>query len=192
MKRIFIHYCLLLVLICFPAAFVFAADNYTLYPMHTAVLWHINHFGFSNPSGKWMASDNLVLDEAKPNNSKVDAVIQVGDIVTGIPELDKHLRGPLFFDVKQFPTAKFVSDKVEKTSKKSAMVYGTLTLHGVSKPVKLLVMLNKIGKNPVSDKMSVGFTAVTKIKRSDFGIVTYLPGLSDEVIINIEAEANKQ
>ncbi len=193
MKRIFFHYWLLLVLVCFPVAVVFAAgENYTLDPMHTAVVWHINHFGFSNPSGKWMASGNLVLDAAQPNNSKVDAVIQLNDIVTGIPELDNHLRGPLFFDVKKFPTAKFVSDKVEKTGKVTALVYGTLTLHGISKPVKLLVMLNKIGKNPVSDKDSVGFTAVTKIKRSDFGIVAYLPGLSDEVTINIDAEAYKQ
>jgi len=190
MKRIIIN-CLMLIFLYFPATFTFAADTYTLDPMHTAVLWRINHFGFSNPSGKWMATGTLVLDEANPNNSKVNAVIQTDAIVTAIPELDKHLKGPLFFDVIKFPIAKFVSDKVEKTGKNKAFVYGTLTLHGVSKPVKLLVTLNKIGKNPVSDKMSVGFTATTKIKRSDFGITTYLPGLSDEVVISIEAEAYK-
>lgn len=113
MKKIFSP-CVLLLSTLFCANPVFSADNYTLDPMHTAVLWHINHFGFSNPSGKWMASGTLVLDEAAPKNSKVNATIQTANIITGIPELDKHLSGPLFFDVKQFPTATFVSTKIEK------------------------------------------------------------------------------
>lgn len=190
MKKVLIQ-CVILIFMCFSATTLFAIDTYTLDPMHTAVVWHINHFGFSNPSGKWMASGTLLFDEANPKNSKVNAVIQTADIVTAIPELDKHLKGPLFFDVKQFPTATFVSNKVDKIGKKTAMVEGILTLHGVAKSVKLLVTLNKIGKNPVSDKVSVGFSAATKIKRSDFGMTTYLPGLSDEVIISIDAEAYK-
>lgn len=31
---------------------VSAAETYKLDPNHSYVLWHINHFGFSNPSGK--------------------------------------------------------------------------------------------------------------------------------------------
>ncbi len=191
MKRLFVNY-ILFIFLCLSVNTVFAADSYILDPMHTAVLWHVNHFGFSNPSGKWMASGNVLLDEANPKNSKVNAVIMTGDIVTGIPELDKHLRGELFFDVKKFPTATFVSDKVDIVNKKTAKVHGILTLHGVSKPVILLVTLNKMGKNPISDKMSAGFSASTKIKRSDFGINTFIPGVGDEVILNIEAEAYKK
>ena len=182
---------ILFMLLLFPSTFVFSADEYTLDPMHTYVLWHINHFGFSNPSGKWLAQGKLVLDEAKPQNSKVNATIQIASLVTGIAELDKHLMGPLFFDATQFPTATFVSDKVNLTGKKTAKVHGMLTVHGVSKPVSLDVTLNKIGENPISNKMSVGFSAVTTIKRSDYGITTLLPGLSDEVKLNIEAEAYK-
>lgn len=43
--------------------------------------------------------------------------------------------------------------------------------------------------NPISNKMSVGFTATTSIKRSDFGINAFLPALSDTVNIKIGAEA---
>jgi polyisoprenoid-binding protein YceI len=170
---------------------VFADEAFTFDPLHTYVLWHINHFGFSNPSGKWFAEGTLNLDEAKPQNSKVNVVIHIDSMVTGIPELDKHLKGPLFFDAAKFPTATFVSSKINVTGKKTAKVQGTLTVHGVSKPVMLDVTLNNIGINPISNKMSVGFSASTTIKRSDFGITTLLPGLSDEVKINIEAEAYK-
>jgi polyisoprenoid-binding protein YceI len=66
-----------------------------------------------------------------------------------------------------------------------------LTVHGVTKPVTLAVKLNKMGENPISNKMSVGFSATAKIKRSDFGIKTLLPGLGDDVTLNIETEAYK-
>lgn len=166
-----------------------AADTYTLDPNHTYVLWHINHFGFSNPSGKWMAQGTLVLDEANPQNSKVNVNINLATIVTGIKELDEHLQSPLFFDVKQYPTATFVSDKVDVTGKNTAKVHGILTLHGASKPITLDVTLNKIGISPITNKKTVGFTATTQLLRSDFGITTLLPGISDEVNINIESEA---
>ncbi|HTM63424.1 MAG TPA: YceI family protein [Gammaproteobacteria bacterium] len=169
----------------------FAADTLTLDPNHTYVLWQINHFGFSTQAGKWYANGTLTLDKEKPENSKVNATIQVSNMITGLPELDKHLSGKLFFDTAQFPTATFTSSKVEMTGKKTAKVYGTLTLHGVSRPIALDVTLNQVATNPINDKETYGFTAKTIVKRSDFGMNTLLPGLSDTVEININAEAAK-
>ncbi len=167
-----------------------AAETYTLDPTHTYVLWHINHFGFSNPSGKWMAEGTLVLDEAKPQNSKVTATIHMNELSTGLAKLDEHLKDKDFFDVAQFPTATFTSQKVVMTGKDSATVSGTLTLHGVTKPVTLHVKLNKAGMSPITNKKTVGFTATAELKRSDFDIKAYLPNLGDNVKINIESEAS--
>ena len=69
-----------------------ATETYTLDPGHSYVLWHINHFGFSNPSGKWMAEGTITVDEAKPQNAKVNVTIAIGDMITGIPKLDEHLQ----------------------------------------------------------------------------------------------------
>ncbi len=170
---------------------MFAADTYTFDPNHSYVLWHASHFDFSHPSGKWLVNGTLILDKENPDKSKVDISINVTDLATGIPEFDKHLKGELFLDVAKYPTAKFVSDKVIAHGN-TAKVQGMLTLHGVTKPVTLNVKLNKSGVSPVTDKMTVGFTASTVIKRSEFGITSYLPGVSDEVKIDIEAEAYKQ
>ena len=180
-------------LMCLPLNMAFAAaETYTVDPSHSYVMWHINHFGFSNPSGKWMAEGTLVLDEANPKNSKVDILIPVADVITGIPKLDEHLKSADFFDIAKFPTATFVSNKVELTGKKTAKVFGTLTVHGISKPLTLNVVLNKLAESPISKKMTAGFTATTTIKRSDFGMSTYTPGLSDEVKLEIEVEAQKK
>ena len=165
-----------------------APETFTLDPGHTYVLWHINHFGFSNPSGKWLANGTLILDETHPQNSKVDVTIQTDSIDTGIPKLDEHLKSKAFFDVDKYPTATFVSDKVTLAGKNQAKVHGMLTIHGVTKPVILDVTLNKVGVNPITSKKTAGFTAKGKIKRSDFDMTTLLPGLGDDVRLDIEAE----
>jgi polyisoprenoid-binding protein YceI len=170
---------------------VFAAETFILDPGHTYVLWQINHLGYSTQAGKWYANGTLMIDREKPENDKLNVTIKVADVITGIPELDKHLKGSDFFDVEKYPTATFVSDKVEVNGKE-AKVYGKLTLHGVTKPVTLDVKLNKEGNHPISKKYTAGFSGTTRIKRSDFGINAYLPMLGDEVILTIEAEANKK
>ena len=172
-----------------PAAY--AADNYNLDPNHTNVFWHADHFGFSKPAGKFSdVSGNLTLDEAKPENSKVNVTIKTSSLVTGIPKFDEHLKSKDFFDVEKFPEITFVSNKVTVSGKNKAKVDGTLTIHGVSKPATLDVTLNKIGEHPMSKAKAAGFTATTEIKRSDFGINTALPGVADTVEITIETEAN--
>ncbi len=186
---------LLLSALAFPATAALAeapastAETFTLDPTHTFVVWHINHFGFSNPTGKWLANGTLVLDEKHPQDSKIDVTIETASIDTGIAKLDEHLKSKAFFDVEQYPTATFVSNKITLNGKHAAKVEGTLTLHGVSKPVTLDVTLNKIGINPITEKKTAGFSAKGKIKRSDFGMTTLIPGVGDEVKLDIEAEA---
>ena len=169
-----------------------ALEIFTIDPQHSYVLWHINHFGFSNPSGKWMVHGTLDLDKSQPQNSKVDVTIHVAEMITGIPELDKHLKTKLFFDTAKFPAATFTSDRISMTGKKTAKIYGNLTIRGITKPIVLDATLNKVGPNPISNKMSVGFSATTQLKRTDFDINTLSPGLGDEVKINIELEAYKK
>lgn len=168
---------------------VLAAERYTLDPMHTAIVWHINHFGFSNPSGKFMDVDGtLMLDLQNPAASKVTVNIPVSKIDTDIPKLDEHLKSNAFLDAATFPKAVFTTNSVDVTSKDTAIVHGLLSLHGVTHAVDLNVKLNKLGEN-MFKKPTVGFSATGVIKRSDFGITTYLPGLGDEVRLDIESEA---
>ena len=167
-----------------------ALETYTIDPSHSYVLWHISHFGFSEQTGKWMASGTLQLDENKPQDSKANVQIDVANVITGNPKLDEHLKTE-FFDVDKYPTATFVSNKIQMITKDSGKIDGILTLHGVSKPIQLDVKLNKIGTSPITNKKTAGFVATAKLKRSDFGINAYLPGLGDEVKLDIQVEATK-
>ena len=170
-----------------------ASDSYTLDPFHTNVYWKANHFGFSNPSGKFATvTGSVVLNETKPESSFVNVTVNTGSVVTGIDLFNSHLKSDKFFNSAKFPTATFISTKVELTGKDTAKVTGDLTLHDVTKPITLDVKLNKIGENPISQLKTAGFTATGVVKRSEFGMNYALPGVSDDVQLTIDAEANVQ
>lgn len=163
---------------------------YTLDPSHTSVVWSVSHFGFSSPSGKFNnVKGMLMLDEQKPENSSLEVTVDLASVNSGVPKLDDHLKSNAFFDVASTPNATFKSTSVVLSGTDSAKVTGNLTLHGVSKPVTLDVKLNKIGDSPVTKKKTAGFTASTIIKRSEFNMTYGLPGLADDVALNIQSEA---
>ncbi len=170
-----------------------ASETYTLDPYHTNLYWKADHFGFSKPSGKFATvTGNVTLDEAAPEKSSVNVTVNTGSVVTGIDLFDEHLRADKFFNSEKFSTATFVSSKVEPTGKDTAKVTGDLTLLGVTKPVTLDVTLNKIGENPINKLKTAGFTATGVVKRSEFGMTYASPGVSDDVQLTIDAEANIQ
>ena len=168
-----------------------AAETYTLDPSHTNIDWRVTHMGYSHPSGKITdASGTIILDEANPANSKVSVDISPANFLSGVPKLDEHMKSKDFFNVVEFPKAKFVSTKVELTGKETAKITGDLTLMGVTKPVILDAKLNKIGEHPFTKAKTVGFSATTTIKRSEFGMTQGIPMVSDDVALTIETEAS--
>jgi polyisoprenoid-binding protein YceI len=174
------------------SAFTYAdIQVYNLDPSHTSVTWRVSHFNFSHPSGKWMVeSGEIALDEKNLSNSKVTATIQIDDVISGIQKLDQELIGNQFFDAAKFPTAVFTSTNVKQKSTSKLTVIGNLTMHGVTKPVTLYVTVNKIGIRPITMLKGAGFSATARVKRSDFGMKAYLPGLGDVVDLAIEVEAS--
>jgi len=83
----------------------------------------------------------------------------------------------------------FKSKSVHFSGDKPASVDGQLTILGVTRPVTLNITAFHCAPNPFVKKEACGADASASIKRSEFGIKTYLPGLSDEVklLINVEA-----
>ena len=86
----------------------------------------------------------------------------------------------------------YKSTKVTINKDNTAVVEGNLTMHGVTKPVTLKVDKITCGANPMNKKEMCGFNATATLKRSDFGINTFLPAIGDEVSMDIEAEGYKQ
>lgn len=165
-----------------------AADIYKLDPLHTNITWSANHFGFSNPSGKFTTSSGvIILDEAHPQNSSVAISIKSDSVQTGFPTFDTNLKSVNFFNVEKYPEIKFISKNIIVQGKR-AKIIGDLTLLGETREVTLDTKLNKVGVNSYTQKKTAGFSAIVTIKRSDFGMEFGLPGIADSVKIAIEAE----
>ena len=156
---------------------------------HTNVLFGLSHMGFSQYYGRFnVITGTLEFDAKAPEKSKLDVKIDIASIDTNSAELEKKLVGADWFDAAKFPSATFVSTKVEKTSATKGKVTGDLTIHGVTKPVVLDVTFNGAGQNPIAAVPQLGFSATTQIKRSDFGVAQYVPMVGDEVTLTIESE----
>ncbi|WP_417795865.1 YceI family protein [Terasakiella pusilla] len=164
--------------------------QYTFDKDHTSIVFHVNHMGFSNFQGEFQEFDgSLTFDADKPQNSAVDVKINVNSVDTDVAKLDDHLKSPDFFDVNKFPSMVFKSKSIEVTGEKTGKITGDFTLLGVTKEVTLDVTLNKAADHPMLKVPAVGFSATGTIKRSDFGMTTYVPAVGDEVTISIETEA---
>ncbi len=170
---------------------VFAKETYDVDVNHAQVIWHADHFGFSKPAGKFSdIKGKIIFDEKKPENSSVEVEIKIASLTTGLKKFDEHLLGEDFFNEAKYPNAKFISKKIQIIKRNQAKIYGELTLCGVKKEIVLDANLNKIGINQFSQKKTIGISAKAKINRSDFGIDFGLPGIGNQVVLDIEIEVN--
>ena len=175
------------------------AGTYAADARHTLVGWRVNHFGFNDYFGIFgNISGTLTIDPAAPQNAKVDITIPVADVVTANAGLTDHLLRagrdggkPDFFG-PDTAAARFVSTSVMPQGTK-AMVHGDLTLNGVTKPVVIDAEFTGAGKAMMPpNRLTLGFEGTTTIKRSDFGLTTFVPMVSDEVELDITAAFEKQ
>lgn len=180
---------LALVLVATPAAA--KPGRYTLDPVHTQVYFLASHLGFSHSLGKFAKfSGELTFDEDDWSSAKVEATVDVGSLYMGDEGWEKKLLSDSFFDAKQYPTAKFVSQKlVRDGTGNRGRLEGELTLHGVTRPVTFDVTLNRVATDTYSFKHVAGFSAHATIRRSEFGMRGSLPAVGDEVEIRLEVES---
>lgn len=168
-----------------------AADSYTVDPSHTYPNFEINHLGFSTMHGRFGATTGKIVLDSAAKSGSIDITIDATSIDTGHAKRDTHLKSDEFFNVGKFPTLTYKATKLKFNGDKLAGADGELTLLGVSKPVSLAVTAFNCGPHPMNKKPMCGANATATIKRSDFGLSTYVPAVGDEVKISIEVEATK-
>lgn len=169
-----------------------AVETYTLEKPHTQIMFFVDHQGFSKSQGKFLDYEGTIqFDRENPANSSANVTIKTASIFMGTDAWDAHLKNEDFFNVEKYPEMIFKSTGVNVTGENTAQIAGDLTILGVSKPVTLDVVFNKAGPRPMGDKYSAGFSATTKIKRSDYGMNYGIPIVGDDVEIRIEVEADR-
>jgi polyisoprenoid-binding protein YceI len=166
--------------------------TYVVEPTHTYVTFEARHFGTSTNRGRFDKKDGSVTIDPKAKTGKVEVTIDPGSINTGTDKFNEHLKSKDFFNVAEFPTAKFVGDKFTFDGDKVTEVAGTFTLHGVSQPMTLKASNYNCYQSPMLKKQVCGGDFETSIKRSAYGINFGLPFIPDDIRLLIQIEAVKQ
>lgn len=162
--------------------------TYAVEPQHTRVLFSVSHLGFTTYYGEFTgASGTLRLDPANPATSQLEVTVPTANVSTTNAKLDGELKGADWLDASRFPTITFRSTRVTPTGPRAAEVAGDLTLHGVTRPVVLQARFNGAGVNPLDKAYTTGFEVSGRVRRSEFGVKTYVPLVGDEVDLTISA-----
>jgi polyisoprenoid-binding protein YceI len=160
------------------------AQEYTIDGGHSNAYFSVNHLGIGIFQGMFLKVEGKIVD-----GKSIDIAIPTDSVFTADKKRDGHLKGPDFFNAKQFPKMTFKSKSVKKSGDKYK-VAGTLTIRGVSKDITVDATRIGGGKDPWG-KDRIGYFVEFKINRLDYG-VSYMPeGLGKEVTIRVAIEAVK-
>ncbi|MEI9933341.1 MAG: YceI family protein [Ferruginibacter sp.] len=176
-----------------------ALTNWAIDPTHSEVQFKVKHLMITTVTGSFNIFKASVQTEGEDfKKAKISFTADVDSISTGNADRDGHLKSPDFFDTAKFPEIKFVETKVENVDNDGSYeLYGDLTLHGVTKNIKLDIEFGGVVKDPYGNTKA-GFTINGKISRKDFGLTwnaaTETGGVvvSDDVRIAAEIQLIKQ
>lgn len=139
-------------------------------PAHSSAQFVVRHMMITNVRGGFSGvQGTVVYDPADLSSSSVDVTIDKSTLSTGDANRDAHVKSAEFLDVENYPTITFKSKKITKDGD-GLKITGDLTLHGVTKEVTLNVDGPSEEQKDPWGNIRVGASAVTKIKRSDFGL----------------------
>jgi polyisoprenoid-binding protein YceI len=135
-----------------------------------------------NPRTGYFAkfTGELAIDEATGAPRAAAVEIETPSLVTPIGRLTGHLHSPDFFDVRQFPKARFKTTKISATDAAGGKynLTGDLTIRDVTKSISIPATVKVDGEGAT-------LTSKFKIKRSDFGLTFGPDRIVDEVSMTV-------
>lgn len=149
-----------------------ATTKWILDPSHSEVEFKVKHMMIANVSGRFTKFDAQVETEGEDfMTARVTFTADIDSITTGADQRDAHLRSADFFDAAKFPQLRFVATKYENVDNDGSYeVYGDLTIHGVTKPVRFEAEFGGVIKDPWGNTRA-GITVSGKVNRKEFGLV---------------------
>src|SRR5882672_1100000 len=177
------------------------AGAYKLDKSHASLILRASHMGFSTYTTRFSRFDaDLTFDPKNLAASKVVTTIDATSFeMDSAPQMCLDImKGSQMLDTAKFPQILFKSESVRMTGEKSMEISGTLTLHGVTRPIVLTATYNGgySGMPNMDPQPRIGFSAHGSFMRSDFGIRYGVPapgttmGVGDLIDFSIEAEFN--
>jgi polyisoprenoid-binding protein YceI len=166
--------------------------TYILDPAHTYPSFAADHMGgLSVWRGKFTATSGKVVYDKDAKAGSIEVTVDMSSVDFGNPKLNEHAKSAEIFDAGKYPTATFSGKFTKFNGASPAEAQGTLTMHGVTKPLTLTIGSFLCKPNPMSHKEVCGADASATFNRSDFGVSfgdKY--GFKQEVTLQIQVEGS--
>jgi polyisoprenoid-binding protein YceI len=144
--------------------------TYKIDPAHSSAHFVIRHLMITNVRGGFSSvQGDVAYDPDNLGASSIDVTIDVNTLTTSDATRDAHVKSADFLDAEKYPTITFQSKTITKKGD-DLLAKGDLTIHGVTKEAVLEVEGPTGEQKDPWGNARVGASAVTKIKRSDFGL----------------------
>lgn len=178
-----------------------AQVNWKLDNSHSKLGFSVTHMMVSETEGKFKIYQGTVASTTETDftDAKIEFTADVNSINTEDEKRDGHLKSPDFFDAAKFPTITFKSTSMKPVAKGKTIynLEGELTMHGVTKKVKLnAIGATKTVKDPYGN-IKYGFKVTGVINRKDFGLSWNAAleaggvAVSEDVKLDLNIELNK-
>lgn len=168
-----------------------APEEYRVDPGHTYPAFAVSHMGISTQRGRFEKTTGRVVLDREASRGTIDLVIDATTISTGNRMLDAVLRSEDFFNSAAFPTLTYRGTSIDFEAGLPRRAHGELTLLGVTKPVTVSISRFGCTRQPFMVRLTCGADVSAIIKRTDFGMNSYMAWVGDEVILTIQIEAVK-
>lgn len=131
---------------------------------------------------------NIYTNDQDFRTAEIDLWIDASSLETGDEKRDNLLKNHNFLDVKNYKQITFTSTKIGLANAYgNHELWGTLTLAGITKNVKLNVQFGGMFKDPWGNERAV-FSIFATIKGSDWGLTWCKNSESEDLKINDEIE----
>lgn len=164
--------------------------TYELDPSHTYPSFEADHMGMSLWRGKFNRTTGSVVLDREAGKGGVAVEIDVDSIDYGQDELNAWARGRDLFDTASHPKAVYRGELKGFRDGRPSEVVGSLTLHGVTRPLTLKIQSFKCQPHPMFKRDWCGADAIGTFNREEFGLTAGKDyGFDMNVTLRIQAEA---
>lgn len=164
---------------------------YLLDKTHGYITFSYSHQGYSKPWLRFRSIDaTLDLNQDEIEKSTLEVSVDPASIDSGVDIFDEHLLGKNHFNVAKHPSISFIATEISVEGN-NVIVTGDLSIKDNKAPVTLTGTFNRGGLHFRSKKPTLGFSATTQLKRSEWGLGYAVPMVGDDVEVLIEVEFNR-
>src|SRR5271163_1368300 len=173
--------------------------TYIVDPAHTFAYFGALHHIVGLVRGRFDKVTGTISAAKEPADCAVNISIDAASIDTQFARRDEDLRGPDFFDVKNFPAMTYRGHGIRKAADGAWVMDGSLTIRGVTKEVPLTFQFKGLFPDmPAGKPARASFHAMAAVKRGDFGMTRdnlmelgpNPKGPDVEIEIDVEANAS--